>query len=467
MRSFKKQWFVNLVLLSAGTFLGLLLVEGALRNLKPPQVSVTHAPCIYLRDEQFGYRFKPQATDRMSKNFEIDNIIEINAIGFHDIEHKPNKNTEGLRILAIGDSFTSALEVDKLAGWTQTLQRKLREMGYPSAEVINLGLDGTGTDVHLAILKEYMPIFQPDLVILAFYKNDPGDVLDKRAFRECYKGYTLAYFNEDQGSKLRAFVDRARKPGASFFWLFDNFYLFRLILFSLGQDIFWQHNFQTPFRNYHTPSMIGLTSDKKADNPADMDDVFKEFMALSRQHNFRLLVIPVPANDSWNKPADSMEALQQNVSKSVLAQIDIVDVLPGVQALLAKDNKAYHELFWKYDEHLNAYGNQIFGLAVAQEVDRYVKNSPIELHVQSAGAGLWTVVQWQDRNGDWHDVEAWQGALDVGGKIRWWVSAKDFNTGPFRWVVFDEAGKQPLAVSSSFNLPGASETVQVEVSLEP
>jgi len=66
-------------------------------------------------------------------------------------------------------------------------------------------------------------------------------------------------------------------------------------------------------------------------------------------------------------------------------------------------------------------------------------------------AGQWSAVQWQDSNGDWQTVEGWQGSLDERGVRRWWVAAKDFGTGPFRWVVGDTT--QPGAISNPFNLP--------------
>ncbi len=42
---------------------------------------------------------------------------------------------------------------------------------------------------------------------------------------------------------------------------------------------------------------------------------------------------------------------------------------------------------------------------------------------------LWTVVQWQDEWGYWHDVAGWQGTLDevqdCEGKKTWWVVEDD------------------------------------------
>ncbi len=91
----------------------------------------------------------------------------------------------------------------------------------------------------------------------------------------------------------------------------------------------------------------------------------------------------------------------------------------------------------------------------------------IELHSQSAPAGAWSVVQWQDPAGGWHDVEGWRGLLPPGGYQRWAVEAKDFGAGPFRWQVTQGLEGAVLGTSESFNLPaGANEIVPVKVVLQ-
>jgi hypothetical protein len=110
----------------------------------------------------------------------------------------------------------------------------------------------------------------------------------------------------------------------------------------------------------------------------------------------------------------------------------------------------------------------------------------IELHIHFSPAwsssmdhwqDLWTIVQWQDDKGDWHDVEGWQGGLDdvvVGeggeavGKQVWWVANSDLGKGPFRWLIYRNEGGSRLATSEPFDLPEAKgQTVRVEVSLAP
>ncbi len=87
----------------------------------------------------------------------------------------------------------------------------------------------------------------------------------------------------------------------------------------------------------------------------------------------------------------------------------------------------------------------------------------IELNVAAAPSGLWTIVQWLDANGVWHDVEGWRGTAK-NGSIEWWVNPKDFHKGPFRWITFQSQGGKHLTDSPSFYLPDtSSQTVVVTI----
>ena len=94
-----------------------------------------------------------------------------------------------------------------------------------------------------------------------------------------------------------------------------------------------------------------------------------------------------------------------------------------------------------------------------------------EIHWQE----LWTVVQWQDNAGQWHDVIGWRGTPDsisvdaqgnlVGHKT-WWVAEEDLGRGTFRWLVYREKGGVLLATGDKFTLPAQNGLVtQVNISL--
>ena len=91
----------------------------------------------------------------------------------------------------------------------------------------------------------------------------------------------------------------------------------------------------------------------------------------------------------------------------------------------------------------------------------------IELHLHPTQAGVWTVVQWQDSANNWRDVEGWRSRAE-GSTQRWWVAAKDFGTGSFRWAVRQGPDGPQLGVSKPFHLPSSpNETAQIEISLGP
>lgn len=92
--------------------------------------------------------------------------------------------------------------------------------------------------------------------------------------------------------------------------------------------------------------------------------------------------------------------------------------------------------------------------------------SDLSLPMQTA----WTVVQWQDQAGAWHDVLGWQGTLDEmtagQGQKTWWVYHSDLGKGPFRWLVYQKQGGRLLVTSAPFTLPDrdrATQTIAVHL----
>ena len=94
----------------------------------------------------------------------------------------------------------------------------------------------------------------------------------------------------------------------------------------------------------------------------------------------------------------------------------------------------------------------------------------IELRLPTDNINLWTVVQWQDRDGNWHDVESWRGVLNEihehKGDKTWWVLPGEYGHGPCRWLVYERSGGRLLATSRSFYLPTENQHVIVEVVLK-
>lgn len=109
------------------------------------------------------------------------------------------------------------------------------------------------------------------------------------------------------------------------------------------------------------------------------------------------------------------------------------------------------------------------------------EGAAIELRVQFlAGSppsvewreGLWTMVQWQDGLGEWHDVHGWRAKLDQvqgdeGEKV-WYLAEDRFGEGPFSWAIYPDPEGEFIAQSAPFYMPkNTGETRQVKVSVGP
>lgn len=99
-------------------------------------------------------------------------------------------------------------------------------------------------------------------------------------------------------------------------------------------------------------------------------------------------------------------------------------------------------------------------------VPRIIDGAKIQLQPSARPLGaVWTWVEWQDADGEWHQVDGWQGELDADDQKTWWVGADHLGTGPFRWLL--AVDDQRPFVSAPFNLPTLpGETLVVPLAVE-
>ncbi len=336
----------------AGVALSTGLAEAMLRLIRPQAVGVSRLPLVYDPDPALGYRYRPGATGRLQRLFEIDRVVRINALGFHDVERDPT--FAGPLVLAIGDSFTASLHVPPDSSWTRRLEAEFRLRLDPRLEVWNLGLDGTGSDVHLALLREQLARRVPRAVVLAFYANDVADVARGPIAREVRAGYVLQPRDAIQARALRELADRMerRRPAR---WLFEHVYLARLAVYLRAGD---RNLFRT---NVVGPSHLGEAPPSPAAPAAHarLRAIFRELAGLARAHDFALFVIAVPDRD---QPEATLEALRPHAGE---LGARLVDPLPALRDGLERTGRAWRDLYWERDGHFTTLGNELFGDAVA------------------------------------------------------------------------------------------------------
>ncbi len=102
--------------------------------------------------------------------------VKINSSGLRDRDFSLAKPKDTYRILVLGDSITFGWGVAQEKTFAKVLERMLNEgplPGWPRHfEVINTGVGNYNTAQEVAYFKERGRLYQPDMVIVAFFIND-------------------------------------------------------------------------------------------------------------------------------------------------------------------------------------------------------------------------------------------------------------------------------------------------------
>lgn len=125
---------------------------------------------------EYGWHLKPNTQVRL-RWASYDYMVTSNEQGFPAPSFSKNKDPKTFRIITIGDAFTSAEGVDTDQSWPRLMEKDLNQTGKDfKFQVLNYAVTGYGPNQYLAVLKDKIPEYQPDLVVVAFFVNDFFDV---------------------------------------------------------------------------------------------------------------------------------------------------------------------------------------------------------------------------------------------------------------------------------------------------
>lgn len=165
-----KEIAAKAALVLLGVLVALATLEGGLRSryhLLPPAMEKEHRFWQY--DLLLGWSKIPGAEGPFV-GYEYQTHVKVNSRGLRDDEVPYQKPPGEYRVLALGDSFTVELEVEKEQVWTEVLEKLLS--AERAAQVINAGTRGYGSDQEYLFLREEGLKYSPDLVLVAFFVND-------------------------------------------------------------------------------------------------------------------------------------------------------------------------------------------------------------------------------------------------------------------------------------------------------
>jgi peptidoglycan/LPS O-acetylase OafA/YrhL len=121
-----------------------------------------------IADDTLGWKLAPDQTTRLRWQ-SYDYTVTSNRFGFPGPAVTPAAGQ--LRILTLGDAFTSAEGVDTADAWPRLLDTELGG----EAVVWNGAVSGYGPQQYAAVAEQLVPQLQPDVIVVGFFVNDFSD----------------------------------------------------------------------------------------------------------------------------------------------------------------------------------------------------------------------------------------------------------------------------------------------------
>ncbi len=145
----------------------LLVLELGVRVLSPQMFLSSFAT-----DSGFGIRFNAPDVRARHRTPDYDISIRTNSMGIRaDRDYLFEKPDDVVRIIGLGDSYAFGFGVEIEDAYYSQLECALRAQGI-KAEVIPLCMPDMGTAEQVIMLSELGLKFDPDLVILGYFRND-------------------------------------------------------------------------------------------------------------------------------------------------------------------------------------------------------------------------------------------------------------------------------------------------------
>jgi hypothetical protein len=330
-----------------------LSVETGLRWLKLPYTSYGNwLPIIYQPHQTIGYIFVQGIEATYHRYFEWETEIKANAEGWRDYDYPHEKSRDTFRIACIGDSYTVNLEVPMDKNYPKTLEQILQKRHSPKIEVMNFSIDGTGTDSHYLMFREFALKYKPDMVIHSFHDSDIKDIQRGIIYRQGYKKMIIQYQTLDELKRGKTMIDdwfyRGLAPLKHF--LLGNSYFFRFFFRVLG--ITWpDHYILYAYReNKKTPYTYKGAVEKTK-------KLLKKFKALADENQINYLMVFLHYEDIIRHGGNPLNILRDFLEEQKMTYLDTYE--PFKQAV---DKR---ELYWKYDAHITEEGCRLIAENVA------------------------------------------------------------------------------------------------------
>lgn len=284
----------------------LFFAELALRHFYPDyldQISGDHMNYIHRYSETYGWELQ----DRFRPGW-IGQEIELNQKGYVGRIYDNERDYDKTRILMLGDSIAFGFGVRPEETFSSIL-----DLSEEQVEVINLAVQGYGTDQELIRFQEEGLYYKPDVVILNFCLGN--DFMDNAASKSIYgQAYPKPYFIlENSELKLcRAHLELSF-PQRIAFQLSQKSILFNKAVKLFGLD-----------GRELSRNLIKVEA-RAVPGPELTCQLIKRMDEIAKENNICLIVLVFPYKDCFSGDCELSRAL---FGSPILSGVRIVNLYP-------------------------------------------------------------------------------------------------------------------------------------------
>jgi len=226
-----KELFLNVLALSIGLTVALILAEVILRVFTPnvlEQAGITRA-AMYTPDPDLGWKLEP-GFEGIEQKKDFLTHVRINQEGFRDDPYDETASGSVFSILGVGDSFTFGFGVEHEETYLELLEGYLNSSrpGHRNYQVFNTGVPGYSLEEYSMFLNNSWKKFDPDLVVIGVDINDHTDIQPYPKY-DVVHGHIIDHRSNDADQDSERNTNEIAVLTRFKIFLYERFYLYRLL----------------------------------------------------------------------------------------------------------------------------------------------------------------------------------------------------------------------------------------------
>lgn len=352
--------------LALGTIIFALLAGEVFLRRFFPQISDHNR--LFRYDPEIGWGFVPHQRARIVCPGEVDHQVTINSLGFRDVERDLSTRRKK-RVLVLGDSFVSNVDVEADEVFTRVMERQLG-----NTEVLNFGVNGFGQVQEYLLLEAWFDRVHPDVVMVVIYLRN--DFLDNVEPKWTYGRPFVSLEGRDSTLVFHAIAPGSSSARRDPAWkVYKRSHVWTLINQSLENLLQGAASSESQETQASAYTQQELALYRKSSPPSTermftaMTKLVATFKELLSAKGVPIVFVLAPSpvqvhDDLWldatgDPSQDRYDRALPNKRLTQFAQDNGLMMVDLLQAFLPEGKKNNRSLYFRYEQHWTREGNQL------------------------------------------------------------------------------------------------------------